>query len=79
MNKWENMPAWKNKRTNNFDPKKKQNKFHKNWWNNHKGYQGNNYKKFETQNSAVKEPSNVPNKNLEQKEALKGWECGKPH
>ena len=29
-NKNENAPAWKNKRPNNFDPRKKQNKFHKN-------------------------------------------------
>ena len=29
-NKRENIISWKNKRPNNFDPKKKQNKFHKN-------------------------------------------------
>ena len=28
-NKMENVPSWKNKRPNNFDPIKKQNKFHK--------------------------------------------------
>ena len=41
-NKRENMSAWKNKRPNNYDPKKKQNKFHKNSGNNYRGYQGNN-------------------------------------
>ena len=43
-NKRENVPTWKNKRRNNFDPRKKQNKFHKNTRNNYRGYQGNNYK-----------------------------------
>ena len=56
------MPAWKNKRPNNFDPKKKKNKFHKNSGNNYRGYQGNNYNNFKPQISTVKEPSNVPNK-----------------
>ena len=28
-NKRENVPTWKSKRPNNFDPRKKQNKFHK--------------------------------------------------
>ena len=37
-NKRENIPAWKNKRPNNFDPRKKQNKFHKNIENNYRGY-----------------------------------------
>ena len=41
-NKRENIPAWKNKRPNNFDPTKKQNKFHKKNGNNYRGYQGNN-------------------------------------
>ena len=34
--KRENVPAWKNKRPNNYDPKKKQNKFHKDSGNNYK-------------------------------------------
>ena len=42
-------------------------------------YQGNNYKKFKPQNTNVKEPSNVPNKNSIQKEPLKCLECGGPH
>ena len=29
-NKRKNVPTWKDKRKNNFDPRKKQNKFHKN-------------------------------------------------
>ena len=37
--------------------------------NNHRGYQGNNYKGFKSQDSAV--PSNVPNKNIAQKITLK--------
>ena len=68
--KRENVPAWKNKRPNNYDPKKKQNKFHKNSGNNYRGYQGNNYKKFKPQNPVVKEPSNIPNKSFAQKEPL---------
>ena len=55
-NKRENTSAWKNKRPNNFDPRKKQNKFHKNLGNKYRGYQGNNYKNFKPQNFAVKEP-----------------------
>ena len=35
----ESVPNWKNKRKNNFDPRKKHNKFHKNIRNNYKGYQ----------------------------------------
>ena len=37
-NKRKNMPAWKNKRPTNYDPKKKQSKFHKNSGNNYRGY-----------------------------------------
>ena len=37
-NKRENMPSWKNKSPNNYDPKKKKNKFHKNSGNKYKGY-----------------------------------------
>ena len=36
--KSENVPAWKNKRPNNFDPRKKKNKFNKNTGNNYRGY-----------------------------------------
>ena len=78
-NKRESIPAWKNKRPNNYDPKKKQNKFHKNLGDNYRGYQGNHYKKFKPQNPAIKEPSNIPNKNFAQNESLKGWECGGLH
>ena len=78
-NKRENIPDWKNKMPNNFDPKKKQNKFHKNSGNNYRGYKGNNYKTFKPQNSVVREPSNVPNKNSAQKEPLNCWECGGTH
>ena len=45
-NKRESIVAWKNKGPNNFDPRKKQNKFHKNTGNNYRGYQGNNYQGF---------------------------------
>ena len=45
-NKMENVPAWQNKRPNNFYPRNKQNKFHKNTRNNYRGYQGNNYQGF---------------------------------
>ena len=62
--KREIVPTWKNKRKNNFDTRKKQNKFHKNIGNNYRGYQGNNYKIFKPYNSAVKEPHIVLNKNL---------------
>ena len=72
----ENVSTWKNKRTNNYDPKKKQNK---DSGNNYKGYQGNNYKNFKPQNSIVKEPSNVPNKNSAHREPLKSWVCGGLH
>ena len=61
------MPAWKNKRPNNFDPIKKQNKFHKNRGNNHRGYQGNNYKGFKPQYSTVS--SNVPKKTEHKKKS----------
>ena len=37
-NKRENVPTWKNKRKNNFDPRNKQNKFHKNTGNNYREY-----------------------------------------
>ena len=37
-NKRESIPVWKNQRPGNFDSKGKQNKFHKNRGNNHKGY-----------------------------------------
>ena len=53
-NKRENVPTWKSKRQNNFDPRKKLNKFHKNTGNNYRGYQGNNYKGFKPHNSTVK-------------------------
>ena len=72
-NKIESIPAWKNKRPNNFDSKEKQNKFHKNMGNNHKRYKSNNYKVFKPQDSRV--PSTVPNKNPAEKEPLKCWEC----
>ena len=49
-NKRERIQPWKN----NFDPRKKKNKFHKNIGNNYRGYQGNNYQGFKPQNSAVK-------------------------
>ena len=62
-NKWENIPAWKNKMTNNFDPRNKKNKFRKNIGNNYRGYHGNNYKGFKPDNYAVKEPSIFLNKN----------------
>ena len=78
-NKKENVLVWKNKRPNNFDPRKKQNKFHKNTWNNYRGYQGNNYQGFKPRNSVVKEPSIVFNKNQAQKDPLKCWECGGLH
>ena len=77
--KRESIPTWKNKRKNNFDPRKKHNKFHKNTRNNYKGYQGNNYKNIKPQNSAVKEPPTTFNKNTTQREPLKCWECDRPH
>ena len=55
----------KNQRPNNFDSKRKQNKFHKNMGNRHRGYKGNNYKGFKPQDFAV--PWTVPNKNTAQK------------
>ena len=64
-NKRESIQAWKNQRPNNFDSKIKQNKLHKNMGNNHRGYQGNNYKGFKPQYCAV--PSTVPNKKPAQK------------
>ena len=45
--------------------------------NNHRGYQGNNYKSLKPQDFVV--PSIVPNKILAQKELLKCWECGEKH
>ena len=45
-NKRENVPSWKNKRPNNFDPIKKKNKFLKNTGNNYTGYQGKTTKSF---------------------------------
>ena len=78
-NKRGNVPTWKNKRKNNFDPRKKQNKFHKNTGNNYRGCQGNNYKSLKSHNSTVKEPPIVLNKNPTQKEPLNCWECGRPH
>ena len=45
--------------------------------NNHRAYQGNNYKGFISQDYVV--PSTVPNKNPAQKEPLKCWECGEKH
>ena len=45
--------------------------------NNHRGYQGNNYKGFKPQDPIV--PSIVPNKNPVQREPVKCWECGEKH
>ena len=59
-NKRESIPAWKNKRPNNFDSKRKQNNFHKNMGNNHRRYLSNNYKGFKPQYFVV--TSTVPNK-----------------
>ena len=67
-NKREIISSWKNQRPNNFDSNRKQNKFHRNIGNNHRGYQGNNCKGFKPQDSTV--PSIVPNKNPTQKEPL---------
>ena len=53
-NKRESIPIWKTKGRNNFDPRKKNNKFHKNIVNNYKGHQGNKYKNYKPHNSAVK-------------------------
>ena len=53
--------------------------FHKKTGNNYWRYQGNNYKGFKPQNSTIKEPSTVLNKNPTQKDPLKCWECGGPH
>ena len=39
-NKRESIAAWMNQRSKNFDSKRKQNKFHKNMGNNHRGYHG---------------------------------------
>ena len=78
-NKRESIPTWKNKRKNNFDPRKKHNKFHKNIGNNYKGYQSNKYKNLKPQNSAVKEPPTTFNKNTTQREPLKCWECDGTH
>ena len=76
-NKKESILAWKNQNPNNFDSTRKENKFHKNIGNNHRGYQGNNYKGFKSQDSIV--PSTIPNKNPGQKEPLKCWQCVEKH
>ena len=80
-NKRESVPIWKSKRQDNFVPRKKNNKFHKNTGNTYKRYQGNNYENFKPQNSTVKErePPTTFNKNTAQREPLKCWECGEPH
>ena len=76
-NKRESISASKNQRPNNFDSKRKQNKFHKSMRNNHRGYQGNNYKFYKPQDYVV--PSIAPNKNPSRKEPLKYWECREQH
>ena len=53
-NKRKSIPIWKTERWDNFDPRKKNNKFHKNIGNNYKGYQGSNYKNFKPNNSTTK-------------------------
>ena len=53
-NKMESILAWKNKRPNNFDPRTKQNNFHKNRGNDYRGYDGINYKGFKPKNYVVK-------------------------
>ena len=65
-NKRESVQILKNKRRDNFDLIKKNYKFHKNTGNHYKGYQGNNYKKFQTLNFVVKErePPTTFNKNM---------------
>ena len=54
-NKRENVPHWKTKRLDNFDPRKKNNKFYKNTGNNYRRYQGHNYKIFKPQKPTIKE------------------------
>ena len=72
-NKRENIPNWKTKRHDNFDPRKKNINFYKNTGNNYKGYQGNNYKIFKPQNLAAKkrEPPTIFTKITAQREPLK--------
>ena len=75
-NKRESILAWKNQTKNNFYFRKKKNKFHKHTRNNSREYQGNNYKIFKPQDSTIKEPATVLNKNPAQKVLLKCWEFG---
>ena len=80
-NKRESVQIWKSKRRDHFDPRKKNNKFHKNTGNNCKWYQGNYHKNFKPQNSVVKErePPTTLNQKTAQREPLKCWKCGQPH
>ena len=79
--KRESVPNWGTKIQDNFDPRRKNNKFHKNTGNIYKRYQSSNHKNFKPQNPAAKEREHPTtfNKNTTQRENLKCWECGEPH
>ena len=85
--KREIIPNQKNKRTSNFDQKKKGFKSNKRFGNNSQNisknnYQGTNFKVKTQQNITTPKGRDVPNnyvKNNEHEELVKCWECQGPH
>ena len=85
--KREILPNWKNKRTSNFDQKRKGFKSNKNFASNSKNFSKNNdegeYFKNKTQkNSTAPKGRDMPNnfvKNNEHKKPVKCWEWQGPH
>ena len=81
--KRESIPNWKNKRTSNFDQKRKGFKPNKSFRNNSQNfsqnnYQGTNFKSNTQQNFTSTRNRDLPNnngKNNEQREPVKCWEC----
>jgi len=83
-NRSEHTSNWKGKRTDNYNQGRKNNRFsnNRNSGNNYKGYRGSNYKGNPNSNQPDgkgKESGTFYNKNSNQREPLKCWDCGEPH
>ena len=86
-NKREGIPYLKNKRTSNFDQRRKGFKPNKSFENNSQNflknnYQGTDFKGKTRQNITAPKRRDMPNnyvKNNEQKEPVKCWDCQGPH
>ena len=85
--KREIIPNWKNKRTSNFEQKRKGFKSNKCFGNNSQNFSKNNYegayfKNKTQQNTTAPKGIDMPNnyvKNNKHKKPIKCWECQGPH